>query len=354
MYLSKLISLVRIFPSLSNEIIDTIDIFLGRRGTENLFTRDEFFSLLRQRKNSSEILEWMCKEQIIEPYEFKCPHCKKAFRNYSEKCPFCNNELLSDESNIVEYKIIEKNNLSAAEIEVEKNKKFRLEKSSFDILLTILEKKYKKQEESYIIFTDVKDSTEINKKDSASREKICNGAVSFFRKLTEPFFRASKGIYIKPEGDASYILLDNLDSVKRFVKNANEKIKEEEFYNIMSSVNSKKFKIENEEKPLTTFIKMYIAHSVTGNYFQKDILTIDFNAMDAFTFIKRIEKSVKSDIFQPQIEADYNKNFPLCVFSQDNIFEGNNCILHHIDNFGDVNISYSNNESLSKYFSSQN
>jgi len=352
MYLSKLFNLARQFSDLTEKNLDSIDNFLGETGTNNIFTKRQFLGILTQKNYINEILEWLVKENIIQPYKVECNNCNKEVDLSNENCTYCSNKLDISSDYIVEYKIIGDLKLPHAVIEENKNKSLKLDKSCFSLLLKTLQKKYEKKEKSFIIFSDIKASTDIKKYNSSIHEKICRGAVQFFKDITLPYFRQYKGIYIKSEGDASYIILDSIDTVIKFLNDINEKIFSTEMYNLMNELNLKNIQITDDNgvsKQIITFLKLYIADSETGKYTQKDILSIDFDAMEAFTFIKRIEKNAKKEILEVQNPDILKGNFPICIFARENWFEGNLHQLQKVDDYGNTDIFYSNYESVKTY-----
>lgn len=353
MYLSKLFNLARKYPDLTENNLYSIDNFLGRTGKNNLFTQSQFKSVLTQKTYFEEILTWLDENQIIAPYEVECSQCHKSVHIDNLNCPYCQNVLSKDCSLVSEYKIIGDISESLAEIEERKNKPLKLYKSCFELLLKRLEKKYEKKENSFIIFTDIKASTPLKKVNPIYHDKICRGAVYFFKELSVPYLTQSKGIYIKSEGDASYIILDSIEVVNKFLNDLLEKIYSTEFYQLMEKINSEK-KIykddEGNDAVLFIFLKIYIADSETGKYSQKDVLSIDFDAMEAFTFIKRIEKKAKSQILENQNENQLSENFPICIFARQNWFNSQDIVLKNVDDYGDVSIYYSNYLNIKNYF----
>ena len=354
MYLSKLFNLAREFSDLTEKNLDSIDNFLGETGPNNIFTKRQFLSVLTQKNYINEILDWLVKESIITPYTVEFENCNKEIKYDEANCPYCESKLNVTSDYIVEYKIIGDLKLPHAVIEENKNKSLKLDKSCFSLLLKTLQKKYEKKEKSFIIFSDIKASTDIKKYNSSIHEKICRGAVQFFKDVTLPYFRQYKGIYIKSEGDASYVILDSIETVIKFIKDINDKILSTEMYNLMNDLNSKNIEMIDDngiKKQIITFLKLYIADSETGKYTQKDILSIDFDAMEAFTFIKRIEKEAKKEILEVQNSDVLKGNFPICIFARENWFEGEKKQLEHVDDYGATDIFYSNNESVKSYLS---
>ena len=352
MYLSKLFNLARQFSDFTDKNLDSIDNFLGETGPNNIFTKRQFLGILTQKNFINEILEWLLKENIIQPYKVECNNCKKEVEVSNDNCPYCSNKLNINSDNIVEYKIIGDIKLPHAVIEENKNKSIKLDKSCFSLLLKTLQKKYEKKEKSFIIFTDIKASTDIKKYNSSKHEKICRGAVQFFKDVTLPYFRQYKGIYIKSEGDASYVILDSIETVIKFIKDINDKISTTEMYSLMNEINGQNIEIIDDagnKRQIITFIKLYIADSETGRYTQKDILSIDFDAMEAFTFIKRIEKKAKEQILETQASEKLKENFPICIFARDNWFDGDLKQLKDVDDYGNTDIFYSKNKTIKNY-----
>lgn len=353
MYLSKLFNLARKYPDLTENNLTSIDNFLGRTGKNNLFTQSQFKSVLTQKTYLEEILTWLGENQIIKPYTIECSHCHKSVHVDNKNCPYCQNVLSKEPSCVNEYMITGDISESLAEIEEKKNKPIKLYKSCFELLLKKLDKKYEKKENSFIIFTDIKASTPLKKINPIYHDKICRGAVSFFKGLSLPYLTQSKGTYIKSEGDASYIILDSIEVVNKFLQDLLEKIYSTEFYQLMEKINSEKRIYKDDEGNdivLFTFLKIYIADSETGKYSQKDVLSIDFDAMEAFTFIKRIEKKAKSQILEKQNDNQLSENFPICIFSRLNWFDGQNIPLENVDDYGTIPIYYSNSKNIISFF----
>ena len=102
----------------------------------------------------------------------------------------------------------------------------------------------------------------------------------------------------------------------------------------MNTVNMEKKRYEdenNEDHTFFTFLKIYVADSETGKYSQKDVLSIDFDAMEAFTYIKRIEKKVKEQVLENQDYLQLGGNFPICVFSRENLFNSTSISIKNVD-----------------------
>ena len=355
MYLGKLFNLARDIPDLTERNLTNIDNFLGAIGTHNVFTKNQFISELTQKRHADSVLDWLTKNEILKVRTVRCPSCRKSISASDKICFFCGTQIVSAETD--DYEIIAELTFSSEEKEVKENKRFKLDKSCFDIMLKRLDQKIRRKEDSYIIFSDIASSTALKEINFVAREKICRGVPEFLRKITLPFFRSHNGIYIKSEGDASYILLDSLPDVCRFMRNVVENIASENFYSDIMSVNEEiKNKIEKtanqEEKGELekdfVFIKFYVAKSTTGQYTQTDILSIDFdNTLESIVFIKRIEKAVKCQILRK--ETDLTVNVPLCIFSRDNDFNGSKKNLENVSDYKDVIVWYSDYECVESF-----
>ncbi|MDY2844475.1 MAG: hypothetical protein SOT81_10930 [Treponema sp.] len=352
MYLNKLFNLARKYPALTDKNLTAIDNFFGSIGTNNIFTVSQFKSVLTQKGYAKDILAWLVENDVISPYEIECSQCHKLINFYNEKCPYCQCQVDKQSEYISEYKIIENLFMSSAEIEQNKNKSLKLYKVSFDLLLKKLDKKYEKKESSFIIFADIKSSTQLKKINPIYHDKICRGVVQFFKELSIAYLLQSKGIYIKSEGDASFVILDSIESVYKFLFELIKTIYSTEFFRLMNTVNMEKKRYEDENNKnhtFFTFLKIYVAGSETGKYSQKDVLSIDFDAMEAFTYIKRIEKKVKEQVLENQDYLQLCGNFPICVFSRENLFNSTSISIKNIDDYGDENIYYSTANEVKKY-----
>ena len=123
-------------------------------------------------------------------------------------------------------------------------------------------------------------------------------------------------------------------------------------YGLMNEINGQNIEIIDDagnKRQIITFIKLYIADSETGRYTQKDILSIDFDAMEAFTFIKRIEKKAKEQILEIQTPEQLKDNFPICIFARENCFDGEKKELKDVDDYGTTNVFYSKNKTIKTY-----
>ena len=152
MYLSKLFNLARQFSDLTEKNLDSIDNFLGETGPNKIFTKRQFLSILTQKNYINEILEWLVKENIIQPYKVECNNCKKEVEVSNENCPYCSNNLHISSDYIVEYKIIGELKLPQAVIEENKNKSLKLDKSCFSLLLKTLQKNMKRRKKVLLFF----------------------------------------------------------------------------------------------------------------------------------------------------------------------------------------------------------
>ena len=132
---------------------------------------------------------------------------------------------------------------------------------------------------------------------------------------------------------------DNIKILAEYLKPVLIKLEDQDF--------SKKACIINSEGKVRVFYKMYIADSEILEYKTTDVLSIDFEAMDAFTFIGRVEKKAEQKIKNTKGEENL---YPCFIVMKEDYFEnGTKIQLTEIKNYGEVVVWFlSSKEFLAK------
>lgn len=316
MYLETLFDIKDDIPDITSKNISHIDNFLGSIGKSNLFYKKDFLITITQKSISEQILYWLCEKNIIDEKTVICPNCKQETNAKNEDCSICSNHLSKD-LEICSYEICADLNYSDLEKEAIKNKNDSLNDISYKLLCTRLNQKIRNHDKAYIIFIDLAASTELGKKNKYEQSSLIHNIHVYFKTLMKSFYRKYSGIYIKSDGDSCWIYLDNIQCVKEFFTTMINTIYQQDFVSVMKDLNI--------SLDLNLFLKIYLSNSVIGEFIKTDKHSIDFAALDAMTYISRIEKAAKKKILSDYSEKN---NFPFFVVSTDNDY-GKNCI--HLD-----------------------
>lgn len=321
MYLETLFDIKDDIPSITSKNISHIDNFLGSIGKSNIFYKKEFFIAITQKNLAEDILQWLCDKEIIERNSVICPNCKQETDSKYEDCINCSNHLTKD-IETCSYEICADLNYSDLEKTAIKNKNDTLNDISYKLLCSRLDQKIRNHDKAYIIFIDLADSTELGKQNKYEQSSLIHNIHEYFKTIMMTFYRKYSGIYIKSDGDSCWIYLDNIQCVREFFITMIDTIYQQDFVSVMKNL--------NVSMKLNLFLKIYLSNSVIVEFLKTDKHSIDFAALDAMTYISRIEKAAKKEIL-----ANYSmkNNFPFFLVSTENDY-GKNCIrLEGITNF---------------------
>lgn len=327
MYLEELFDITIAIPSINAKNATILDNFLGDIGTGNIFEKASLTYRLTQKSLVNPIINWLQEAKVIVPYKQTCPVCKQEYNFPKNKCDICDSDLLLLDT-VTTYKI------TKPLIESEKVKNANtltinpLDMAAFNLLKKSLDKKIREKKNGYILFIDVANSTKLAKENKNFQVSINKGLSKYLKESVKNYFRRSKAIYIKGAGDSSYLYFDNINILAEYLKQVLINLESQDF--------SEKTRIMNDEGKLCVFYKIYIADSDILEYKTTDVLSIDFEAMEAFTFIGRIEKGAEQKV--KDIKGEENL-YPCFIVMKENYFRnGTKIQLTNIKNYGEVDV----------------
>lgn len=272
-------------------------------GNKALITYDDIYKSIGQKLLVDEVVTFLLEKEIIE----------------------LNSE---NEENI--FKII----VEFPKTSLEKESKEYIDKKLFSAQKELLVKKIqsfsRKEQEAYILFLDLANSTDNYNGNSIKRNKILNKSFpNILQSSIEPFFNALKGYMIHRKGDEAHFLFFNKEDLDKFLKLFINKYKDEIFDEI-----EEYNKTRNIENKFTDkmYLKVFIAHSVVS---EPDIDggMPNFSSMDAFTIIARIEKPFKKELKDKVSEIDM-----YFIVSKDNFEDSEKVLLDTQD--GEIEVYY--------------
>lgn len=327
MFLEELFDIAKAIPSINAKNAMILDNFLGDIGTGNIFEKDSLSYRLTQKSLVNPIISWLQEINAIIPYKQVCPVCKQEYDFPKNRCDICDSDLYIP-GTITTYKIKKE----LVDSEKAKNANMQtinpLDMAAFNLLKKSLDRKIREKENGYILFIDVANSTELANENKSFQVSINKGLSKYLKDSIKDYFRKSKAIYIKGAGDSSYMYFDNIEMLAKYLKQVLANLETQDF--------SKKACIINNEGKVCVFYKIYIADSEILEYKTTDVLSIDFEAMDAFTFIGRIEKEAEQQI--KNIKGEDNL-YPCFIVMKENYFEnGTKIQLTKIKNYGEVDV----------------
>ncbi len=163
-----------------------------------------------------------------------------------------------------------------------------------ELLIKKIESYKRNHKEAYILFLDLANSTEKYDGDLIKKNHIINKSFpKIISKCIESYFNRTKGYLISQKGDEAHLLFFNkidLDNfIKKFIILYNEEIFEEiEKFNLTRD-------IENDFLN-KMYLKIFIARSEVDTPIYSVNTMPNFNDMDAFTLINRVEKNFKESL----------------------------------------------------------
>ncbi|QEN06831.1 hypothetical protein EXM22_02045 [Oceanispirochaeta crateris] len=326
MYSIELINILKAIPELSHQNFSKIDNLLGSVGTGGIFRKSELLRVVSQKSLISKIEAFLIQNTIIQPYKKNCPTCGNEYAKEVDKCDYCDTDL-TNPTNISYFKIVAEIQLSNDEKKVISQKKMNLDISAFKLLIRKIERIKRTQRNGYLVLFDLANSTEIRKENMYFHSLLCKQFNSFIKEFVRPYFLKSNAIVVKSEGDSAFVFFTNQDDLESFIMDYHENIKFQDFYNKMIEF--------NEDNKVKSYIKTYISASDVSEYHQTDMLSLDFESMEAFTFINRIEKIGKSKLVESYGENDL---IPYFILSRTEIFPSKEFMLSNVQNYGNVNV----------------
>jgi len=274
-------------------------------GKNSIITYDDIKKAIFQKMLVDNVIDFLVENKIIKPIE--------------------------DEEN--SFKILVEFPSTITEKESKEYIENKIFNSTKKILIDKILSYYKQDKEGYILFLDLANSTDKFGGDLLLRSKILNEDFPKVIKETEKeFFNLKKGYLISQKGDEAHLFFFEKEFVENFIKKfinnyTNELFEKIEEYNQSRKINN----------PFTDkmYLKIFLFHSKVKqpNY------TIDtmpnFNDMDAFTYIARVEKKFKEVLVEKYKEIDIKKYF---LVSQDSFKGCSEIDISHQD--GVIKVSY--------------
>lgn len=305
MYCKELFDLPKDIKDISGENFYNIDNFFGAIGNGAVFTYSDFKKVVSQKSLVGKILQYLLEKDVIGRYRLLCPSCGGENNVKTALCENCGEKISSEEISQSIFKILCHIEKSYEEKRLSSGTVNAIDLHSFKILKGKIDRMKFDEAEGTIVFFDIANSTEMDQENITISTKIKKAFNQYTKRLIQSYFYSYEGIYIKGEGDSAWLFFVNQDVALRFLREY-FKNKEDEFFTMMREYN------RNAKYPV--YLKTYIASSTIESYTQTDMLSIDFNVMEAFVFISRIEKSAKKTIID--IVPNQTKLFPGYIVSR--------------------------------------
>jgi len=241
---------------------------------------------------------------------------------------------------LIEYKLIELNDEERDDVykilvllprtSLEKESQEYLNSKLFfaqkEILIKKIEYYKRNHKEAYILFLDLANSTEKYNGDLIKKKRIINESFpKIISKCIKSYVNSTKGYKISQKGDEAHLFFFNKvdldDFITKFISLYNEDIFEEiENFNLTRD-------IENDFLN-KMYLKIFIAHSEVDTPIYSVNTMPNFNDMDAFTLINRVEKNFKESLAeqgQKEIEMyfivsmdEFDDSESITIDNQDN------------------------------------
>ena len=201
---------------------------------------------------------------------------------------------LNDEDEEGIYKILVQLPQTSLEKESKEYMDNKLFTSQKELLIKKLQSYQRKNEEAYILFLDLANSTEKYNGDSIMKNRIMNKDFpKIINKCIESYFNRAKGYLISQKGDEAHLLFFTKNDLNNFIKDFLSMYKDELFEDI------EKFNLTRDiENDFLNkmYLKIFIAHSEVDTPIYSVNTMPNFNDMDAFTIINRVEKNFKESL----------------------------------------------------------
>jgi hypothetical protein len=269
-------------------------------GNRSLITYNDIQKSIKQKLLIDKVIEFLIENKLIE---------------------------LNDEERDNVYKIL----VLLPQTSLEKESQEYLNSKLFFAQKEILIKKIKfyneNDKEAYILFLDLANSTEKYNGDLIKKKHIINKSFpKIISKCIESYFNSRKGYLISQKGDEAHLFFFNKvdldDFITKFISLYKENIFEEiENFNLTRD-------IENDFLN-KMYLKIFIAHSEVDTPIYSVNTMPNFNDMDAFTLINRVEKNFKVSLAkqgQKEIEMYFKVSIDkfedcesIAIDNQDNI-----------------------------------
>ena len=278
---------------------------LNSLGNKSLITYDDIHKSIKQKILVDKVVKFLLENELIK----------------------LNNE---DEEGIYEILVeLPQTSLEKESKEYIDNKLFSSQK---ELLIKKLESYKRNHKEAYILFLDLANSTEKYNGNVIMKNKIINKDFpKVINDCIEPYFNKTKGYLISQKGDEAHLLFFNKKDLDSFLNNfilhyKNELFEEIEKFNATRD-------IENNFLN-KMYLKIFIAHSEVDAPIYSLNTMPNFNDMDAFTIINRIEK-----VFKDTLKQQGQKNVDMYfTVSTDELKDSNTVLLKTTD--FDINVYY--------------
>jgi len=278
---------------------------LNSLGNKSLITYDDIHKSIKQKLLVDKVVKFLLENELIK----------------------LNNE---DEEGI--YKILVELPQTSLEKESKEYLDNKLFSSQKELLIKKLESYKRNHKEAYILFLDLANSTEKYNGNVIMKNKIINKDFpKVINDCIEPYFNKTKGYLISQKGDEAHLLFFNKKDLDSFLNNfilhyKNELFEEIEKFNATRD-------IENNFLN-KMYLKIFIAHSEVDAPIYSLNTMPNFNDMDAFTIINRIEK-----VFKDTLKQQGQKNVDMYfTVSTDELKDSNTVLLKTTD--FDINVYY--------------
>jgi len=316
------IELIWKIPNISIEDLEKIYKFFRETGEESLFTEKQLLTETGIVKEIviKNIIDYLLKNKMIEEKYWICPECGEKNEINDINCLNCGYKRENFED--IEYKMVSSITKSYSEEDYENKRKIELEKALFRALLKKIEFLKGKEEKAYLAFIDIANST-LNKNNPVTY-KLKKWLKKSSKRLSYLYlFKYEKGKYLKEEGDGIYIFsLDKRPLLLLIETLFTEFDKFKEQYKI--------------HFPENCYLKCYISDSEIIDVNHVDELSLEVE-MEAFIFIKRIEKKVKEEL---EKQGKVTKSCLGYVVFREEESDSAELLLTNVRNYGDIKVYY--------------
>jgi len=278
---------------------------LNSLGNKSLITYDDIQKSIKQKLLVDRVVEFLLENELIR---------------------------LKDENEEGIYEILVELPQTSLEKESKEYLDNKLFSSQKELLIKKLESYTRNHKEAYILFLDLANSTEKYNGNAIMKNKIINKDFpKVIRDCIEPYFNKIKGYLISQKGDEAHLLFFNKKDLDNFIQDFVLQYKNELFDGIEIFNNTRDIENDFLNK---MYLKIFVAHSEVDTPIYSLNTMPNFNDMDAFTIINRIEKVFK-DALNKKGQKDINMYF---IVSTDK-FKDCDAILLETSDF-DINVNY--------------